>query len=338
MAGARASGRTSRWRAVAAGVLVVALAVLVPVSVVATWARDQLLDTDAYVRTVGPVLGEPAVRDALAGRAGAAVERTVAEQSAERLPPALRPWAGTAARRLGNEVSERVAEALGSERATQVWVTANRRVHETFVAAVRGEARVVEVRQDALVLSLDGLTAAAAAELAARGIDLTGLEVPPVELVLLDGPTAAQVQRGVRALDGLAGWLPWVTVAVAVGAMALGRRRAVVAVGVSVALGAAAVVVAAGVLPGAIADDVGGTGGATTTAAVHEAVVVVLEHVVGPVGATAWPVLLGGLTLAVAATLAGLAGLSPRRLRDRARDRDPLAPTSAGPEEQAGTR
>ncbi len=54
-----------RGRAVAGGVLLLVGALLLPLSLAATWARAELAETDSYVATVAPLAGNAAVQDAV---------------------------------------------------------------------------------------------------------------------------------------------------------------------------------------------------------------------------------------------------------------------------------
>ena len=57
-----------RTRALGAIALSALTCVLAFVSVFAVWTRSLVLDTDAYVRAVGPLIAKPALRDELASR------------------------------------------------------------------------------------------------------------------------------------------------------------------------------------------------------------------------------------------------------------------------------
>ena len=49
-------------------VLVVLVCILAPVSVLAVWLHNTVLDTDQYVATVAPLAHDPAVQEAIATR------------------------------------------------------------------------------------------------------------------------------------------------------------------------------------------------------------------------------------------------------------------------------
>ena len=54
--------RTGRWRAPVSAICIVVAAILVPVSIVGAWARVQLVDEDAFVSTLAPLVDDPAVQ------------------------------------------------------------------------------------------------------------------------------------------------------------------------------------------------------------------------------------------------------------------------------------
>src|SRR5512132_4557236 len=55
-----------RWRTIVAVLLIVVGCVLAPLAGVAVWARNQVTNTDRYVRTVAPLARDPATQQALA--------------------------------------------------------------------------------------------------------------------------------------------------------------------------------------------------------------------------------------------------------------------------------
>ena len=69
------SGSVSRqrWRTIVAVVLIVIGCVLAPLAGVAVWARNQVTNTDRYVRTVAPLATDPAIQTAVADQLTAQV-------------------------------------------------------------------------------------------------------------------------------------------------------------------------------------------------------------------------------------------------------------------------
>jgi hypothetical protein len=62
-------GSVPRWRRGAAALLLVVGFVLVPLSAIAIWSRNQLLNTDRYVNTVSPLASDADIQAAVAKRA-----------------------------------------------------------------------------------------------------------------------------------------------------------------------------------------------------------------------------------------------------------------------------
>jgi len=65
---AQPAGRSGWWRPWVVGVLLVLVGLIAPASVVATWAHDELSNTDRYVQTVSPLAADPAVQNAIINR------------------------------------------------------------------------------------------------------------------------------------------------------------------------------------------------------------------------------------------------------------------------------
>src|SRR3954451_24547601 len=59
---------SARLRAISSVVLIVVACILAFVSVIAVWTRALVLNTDAYVRAVRPLIEKPALRDELSLR------------------------------------------------------------------------------------------------------------------------------------------------------------------------------------------------------------------------------------------------------------------------------
>src|SRR4051812_22116203 len=81
--------RVPRWRRILGAVLVVVVCVLAPVSLLAVWTRNTLLNTDQYVDTIGPLAQDTDVQQAISDRMALAItENADLEQKvADALPP-----------------------------------------------------------------------------------------------------------------------------------------------------------------------------------------------------------------------------------------------------------
>jgi len=86
------AGGSHRWRRISSWVLVVVACILSVLSVVTIFARNQLLNTDAYVNTVAPLASNPAIQTQVAKQVS---ENLVARTDVEtRVKDALPPKAG----------------------------------------------------------------------------------------------------------------------------------------------------------------------------------------------------------------------------------------------------
>jgi hypothetical protein len=222
------SGMGSRVRTWAAAVLGVLGCLLALVSVVTVWGRDQVLDTDRYVATVGPLASDPVVQDDVAARVTTAIDaRLDLDRLARRhLPSALAPVGvplGSALRRV---VSDQTTRFVRSEAFAELWVTVNRAAHSRVVAALTGQGPdVVAVDHGRITLDLTPVVAAVRQRLAALGLPVALLPTTRLVVDLADAGSLVRAQHAVRRLDALALWLPVATVVLLVGAVALARRR-----------------------------------------------------------------------------------------------------------------
>lgn len=229
---------TPRWRRITAWSLATLLLVLVPVTAVAVWARAQLLDTERFVQTVGPVIEEPAVQNALAAATADSAATALQRRLASELPAQLRPLAPALTSQLEPFVQRTALEVLDAPATARVWRAATELSHEQLVRVLRGDSRLVLAAQDGVVVDLTGISGQVSAALADRGVPVAE-GTRSVRLVLLDGQTLTQVQRAVSLLDTAATALPWVVLVVALATALLHPRRGAALLLVGVGGGAA---------------------------------------------------------------------------------------------------
>ena len=80
--------RAPRWRRFLVAFLVVVGCILTPVSIIAVWVHNTLLDTDQWVATVGPLVDDPDVQEAVANRvSNALIQDTDVEERIRELLP-----------------------------------------------------------------------------------------------------------------------------------------------------------------------------------------------------------------------------------------------------------
>jgi hypothetical protein len=244
--------RTGWWRPVVAGVLVLVVAMLAPLSVLATWAHGQVEETDRYLETVGPLANDPHVQDAMAARIeqviysyldiDEATDALVEAINAQGLPApvaaTLQAAAGPLASGIRSFVNEQIEAFVRSDDFEDAWVRANREAHSQLVAALTGEGDAVTVENGEVKIGLATIIDAVKAQLSDAGFAIAD-RIPEVDatFTIFQSADVDKVQRAIRLLDGLSTWLPVIglgLLAVAV-VVARDRRRVVLAAGVAVA-------------------------------------------------------------------------------------------------------
>src|SRR5262245_31832634 len=146
-------GRQGGWCPVVAGLLIAIAALLAPISVVATWARDEVEDTDRYVETITPLASNPAVQQAIAARIETEIYKyidldqitqdVVSALDQQGLPPravtTLQAVSGPLASAIRGFINDRIDALVQSDLFEQAWIEANRQAHTQMVAVLTGE-------------------------------------------------------------------------------------------------------------------------------------------------------------------------------------------------------
>ncbi|SDU52713.1 hypothetical protein [Gordonia westfalica] len=254
--------RRGTWRWVAVGILCVLVALLAILSVTSRFVRGEILDTDRYVTTVAPLASDPALQqeitntvtdeiftridvEALTATAlNALTDAVPATENAPRVDRAIDGLAPVLANQARGFVQQTVSSLVASDQFETLWVEANRRGHAALVSVVTGEVGPSSVSVDesgTVSISLGTVIDNVKQRLLDRGFTFAE-KIPAVdkEFVLFRSPELVRAQRAVSALDTAADVLPWLTIACALGAVAVaprGRRlRSLSVVGLSLVL------------------------------------------------------------------------------------------------------
>jgi hypothetical protein len=219
-----------RWRRISSWVLVVLACLLAVVSVVVVFARNQLLNTDAYVSTVAPLATNPAIQTQVATRvSGELVART---DLGQRVKGALPKKAGFLVTPITDGVQSATysvtLKLVQSPKFEQLWVAANRASHKQLVAVLTGSTQgSVSTKGGKISIDLGQVELTAKKELDAKGITVFD-KVPAVKglnFVLFQSNDLVRIQRLVNFLNKLAVVLPIVTLLCFAGAIVLARNR-----------------------------------------------------------------------------------------------------------------
>lgn len=240
------------WRALLSALLIVIATILVPVSVVSTWARIQLVDEQAFVSTFAPLVDDAAVQDLIIDEATDAINEQVdfaalTDQvfdgiTALGLPPraeqALDLLRAPAAQGVQGLVDGAVERVIRSDAFSDVWTFTLTGVHRSLTAVATGDGGgILVLDSDGLGIALGPIIEEVKTRLADAGVGVAAL-IPEINRTVYIGDGQALTQfRAVYALSNVAGWwLPVLTIALFIGGIAIARRRSVAVVGTGVGL------------------------------------------------------------------------------------------------------
>lgn len=308
---ARPAPRGSRWRGFFSALCIVIAAILVPVSIVTAWARVQLVDEDAFVNTLAPLVDDPAVQDLVVTEAMDAIRDQVDFDQltgqvfdgvidlgvGPRAEAALRLLQQPAADGLQNLVESTVTTVVTSDVFSDVWATTVRGAHRGLTLASTSDGGgVVVMTSDGVGIQLGPIIAQVKQNLEERGIGVASL-IPAVDRTIIIGSgEGLTIVRTAYALAATLGWwLPVIALALFGLGIALARRRsvAVMGTGIGLGVGAAALAVTLGI---------GGTAVGMAAAQLDlspSALAVIYGRLVDDMTQTAWVLALLGLFVAV---------------------------------------
>ncbi|MCT9821486.1 hypothetical protein N3K63_14465 [Microbacterium sp. W1N] len=317
---------SGRWRAVLSAIVIVVAAILVPVSIVAAWARVQLVDEDAFVQTLAPLVDDPSVQQLVIDETMDAVSAQVdfdqltADVFAGVKDLGLGPRASAAldllqrpaADGLTNLVDRTVTTVVQSDAFSDIWATTVRGVHRALtVASTSDGGGVVVMTADGVGIQLGPIVEQVKQRLIDQGVGVAAM-IPAVDRTVIvgTGETLTLVRTGYAVAATMGWWLPVITLALFALGIALARRRsvAVVGTGVALAIGGGSLGAALGI--GATAMTMVGGQLDLSPAALE----VVYGRLVDDMRQTAWVLALLGVVVAVIGWLVGR-GTAARRVR-----------------------
>ena len=205
-------------------------------SVVSIWMRNQIDDTDRYVRTVAPLASDPVLQDAVAGAVSSRLGAWLNENLSTRdlLIDRQQLLAAPLTAALVGFVDDTVYDFVSSDQFPQQWEQINRAAHPAVSAVLTGDDTERLVVEDGQVaLDLAPLITAVVDRLRARGIDVFDrLQLDQIDttFVIFESEDLASVQRLVELLEAAAIVLPIVALVALVGYVVLSRdrRRAII--------------------------------------------------------------------------------------------------------------
>lgn len=243
--------KAPRWRRITCGTLVVIVCILAPLSLLAVWTHNTLLNTDQYVDTVGPLADEPAIQNAIANRVVRTLKTNVdlEAQIKDALPAKasfVAPFVAQGIETFARDATLRIVE---SDRFSNLWNDANRRAHVQVVKVLTGEGSDrIKTKDGQVVVRLGPVVETVRKELSKLGVDVfdqgSGNRVSN-QLVLFQSEDLTKVQGAVSLLDDVALWLPILMLVLLIAAIAISpnRRRTVLRAAIWIGVGMALVLV-----------------------------------------------------------------------------------------------
>ncbi len=314
---------SGRWRAIVSALVIVIAAILVPVSIVTAWARVQLVEEDAFVATLAPLVDDPAVQALIIDETTAAINAqvdfdqltaNVFDGIAELgLPPraesALGLLQAPAADGLRGLVDQTVTRVVESDAFSDVWATTTRAAHRALTTAATSDGGGLVVKtEEGVGIQLGAVVERVKANLTERGLGVAQL-IPAVDRVIIlgEGDNLALIRTGYALASVVGWWLPVITLALFGLGILIARRRstAVLGTGLGLAIGSGALAATLSIgsaAMGIVAGDLGLSASALD---------VIYAQIVGAMSQTALVVMLLGVLVAIIGWLMG--GSSPAR-------------------------
>ena len=210
-------------------VMLVIFCLSLVLAVPATWLRNQIRDTDRYVRTVAPLASDPAIRTALSDRVATLISAQLTE-IVVREGLIDRPFlAAPLVSALDDYVDATVRTFVMSDRFPLIWEQLNRAAHPAVSALLTGGGtESLRTSNGRIALELAPLVDQIIKRLAERGVSI--VERIPVSrldttFVIYQSQALADLQAGVSVLESLAIWLQALAVVSLVASLTLSPNR-----------------------------------------------------------------------------------------------------------------
>ncbi|MGW3623709.1 hypothetical protein [Streptomyces sp. NPDC000880] len=263
-------------------VLIVLVALLTPLSALAVWADREIGDTNAYVATTAPLASDPAVQNAVAVRITAEVMQKI-----DAGPFDVGPFQED----VRSLLYEAVISFSGTDSYKTAWNTVNGAAHTAVEQALTSDSG------DSVSIDLAPVIEQVKQQLSADGLPFADqIPVGRTRITILDSDKLGVAREIFDGLQIAGVWLPIATLLLAAAAVLLAVRggRALIGLGIALAVGGVLLHIAVTLGRGLALDDLPGDVDRPAASAVYDALTATLRT-------TAWWVLGAGLALAAIA-------------------------------------
>lgn len=259
--------------------LIVLVAVLTPLSALATWADLEIGDADGYVATMAPLASDPVVQNAVAIR--------ITDEVMEEID------AGPFQEGVQRLVQAAVLSFADTDAFKTAWITVNRAAHTAVENALTSD------NGNTVTIDLAPVVEQVKQQLSNEGVPFADrIPVGDTRITILKSDKLGAARDAFHALQTAGLGLPVATVLVAAGAVLLvvRRGRALIGVGIALAVGGVLLRIMVAVARGPALEDL-------PPDVDREAAGVVYDALTGTLRTTAWWLLAAGLALALATWL-----------------------------------
>ncbi|MGA2165768.1 MAG: hypothetical protein ABSH36_15055 [Solirubrobacteraceae bacterium] len=228
------------WRA---RTLVIIASILIVFSIMATWIRAQIIDTEGWTQTSVRLLQNEKVREVVANDLSERVlaVANVQNLAAEKLPKELRVLAPVLSTAASQVVPKAIEKALEVPAIQELWGRANHLTHEQVMKVLNGGTAALSTQGGVVSINLEVLLDRVGARLGVGSEVGAKLPADKRKLELLRSNQLKLAQDGVKVMKGLSFILPLLVILMYVGALALAagyRRRVLLEIGVGIIAGA----------------------------------------------------------------------------------------------------
>lgn len=239
-----------RWgaRAIASLIVFVIATLITPVAIVGHWGHRTVMDAETYLATVGPLVEQPEVQQAL----GNAISSAVIEQvdTGDLVNQFLGGFIenDTVVTMLGapitagvnNLIGEATQQIVASDAFTTAWYATNTLAQASLVKLLEGNPEgVVQIKGEDIVLDLTNLLTTLQQQLVERGFTVAAnVTVPETDrqFVLASSAALPQLQFIYQLSSPILQWFPLLLAALFGLAIALARNRSRVVLATGIAL------------------------------------------------------------------------------------------------------
>lgn len=251
----RGSGRA---RGVAAVILFVIGALLLPIGLVGFWGQRSVFDTARYVETVAPLSTDPTVQDAVGTVVVDQINSSLDLEPAVAawLPPKAAPLVAPLTTAIQDLIDRAVRAILARPAFSTVWTKVNELVQRSLLTLLEGkqDGPLQLDSNGAVVLDTTAAYDAVRTQLVADQVPLADKlpETPPVnkDIVLMQNDQLARAQTIYSFTKPILTWLIVVSLVALILAIVLSRRRARMVMAVGIAFIISAVLIKIGLAVG----------------------------------------------------------------------------------------